>query len=112
MARRVLVQCEAYDKQGRLLTVQTNDYERSSRMMRFFAKMVNDPYRLVDHAEIRAIDYVRKRGKKVAKLIVTRYNKQGELVNAKPCEVCQAAIAFYKIGDVEYSTDAGTFERL
>ena len=43
-------------------------------------------------------------------LVIERYNKSGELVNAKPCMVCCAPIRISGIKDVWYSKDDGTHQ--
>jgi hypothetical protein len=40
---------------------------------------------------------------RVDKLVVTRYNKNGEPMIAKPCRVCQRVIKFAGINTVEHT---------
>lgn len=40
---------------------------------------------------------------KAHKIVVMRYNKKGEPVNAKPCKICEQAIALTPIKVIEHT---------
>jgi len=45
-------------------------------------------------------------------LRVWRFRKDGTLALAKPCSGCQAAIAYYELGEVLYTNNKGIWEIL
>jgi cytidine deaminase len=66
------------------------------------AKEVGEDYKIYLHAEVAALVKV-KNWTRVDKLVVTRYNKNGEPMIAKPCRVCQRVIKFAGINTVEHT---------
>ena len=78
----------AYDKKGRLLSVGRNSYVKTHPLQARMAKEVGEDYKIYLHAEVAALVKV-KNWTRVDKLVVTRYNKNGEPMIAKPCRVCQ-----------------------
>lgn len=43
--------------------------------------------------------------KKAHRIVITRYNRQGEPVNAKPCPVCTELIRISGIKFIEWTTE-------
>jgi deoxycytidylate deaminase len=81
-----------------LLAIGFNSYRCTHPIQSSFARRTS-PNRNYLHAEIDAL--LRSRGATL--LVVARINKKGQLVNSKPCIVCQAAINTYDIKKVIHS---------
>lgn len=45
-------------------------------------------------------------------MVNTRIGKKGKIRLSKPCKYCQEMIKYFKIKDVYYTTDEGSFEKL
>ena len=91
-----------YDKRGKILSVGKNSYVKTHPLMKKMAERVGDPHKVFLHAEVAAI--VRCQNLEDAhKIAVFRYNKKGEPVNAKPCEVCQEALRMVGISNIEHT---------
>lgn len=80
-----------YDRRGRVLSVGKNSYEKTHPLQAMYAAKCGNPHKIYLHAEIDAI--VRcKDLKKAHRIEVIRVAKNGDLVIAKPCSICQSAI--------------------
>lgn len=90
----------AYDKKGRLIAVGVNSYTKTHPLQAKYAKRSGRPGAIYLHAEIAAL--VKARGK-VHKLVVTRFDRHGKAVNAKPCAACQLALQDYGVAVVEHT---------
>lgn len=91
-----------YDKRGRPLSIGQNSYTRTHPRQAAIAAKVGLPEKKFLHAEFSAITKCRDL-KKAHKIVITRYNKQGEPVNAKPCPVCMELIRISGIKEIEYT---------
>lgn len=91
-----------YDRKGRVLSVGQNSYVKTHTLQAIHAKRVGQPERQYLHAEIHAITKCRDLSK-AYKIFVTRHNKNGQPVLAKPCEVCMSAIKSAGIKNVEHT---------
>jgi tRNA(Arg) A34 adenosine deaminase TadA len=80
-----------YDKKGKVLSVGQNSYIKTHPLMARYASKVGEPARIYLHAEIHAITKC-KDLKRAYSIFVSRYNKQGQPVNAQPCRICQEAL--------------------
>ena len=89
------------DKKGRVLSVAENSYTKTHPYQKKLAERSPNPHRIYLHAEIAAL--VKCHQGKPYKISITRTNAQGELVLAKPCDICQLAIKEAGIKIVEYS---------
>ena len=99
--KRYTVIAHAFDKRGRLLAVATNSYTKTHPIQAYYAEKVGHPHQPFAHAEILCM--LRCKDKKIHKLMIFRYGNNGELVCAKPCPICQEAIAAYQPTEVWYS---------
>lgn len=106
--RHVLV-AHAYDKRGRLLAVATNSYKKTHPLQADFAEKVGHPDRQFLHAEIACL--IRCKDQPIHKLMVWRYDRDGQLLCAKPCPICMEAIKAFCPSEVWYS-DYGTMVKL
>lgn len=94
-----------YDKKGRVLSIGQNSYIKTHPLQAKHAELTGQPYKQFLHAEIHAITRCKDLSK-AYKIFVTRYNKQGMPVLAKPCSVCESAIKSSGIRHVYYTTDS------
>ena len=91
-----------YDKRGRPLSIGQNSYTRTHPRQAAIAAKVGLPEKKFVHAEFSAITKCRDL-KKAHKIVIMRYNKQGEPVNAKPCPVCMELIRLSGIKEIEHT---------
>lgn len=91
-----------YDKRGRVLSVGYNSYVKTHPLQAEHAKKVGLDDKVFLHAEVHAI--VRCRDiDKAYKIFISRWNKKGKPLYAKPCPVCESAIRAAGIEVVEYT---------
>lgn len=90
------------DKRGRVLSIGKNSYVKSHTMMARLANSVGTPDKIYLHAEIDAILRCQTL-KKAHKIFVSRTLKSGEYGMAKPCPICQKAIAESGIKIIEHT---------
>lgn len=91
-----------YDRKGRVLSVGQNSYIKTHPLQAQHAEKVGLPEKKYLHAEVHAI--VRcKDLSKAHRIFVSRWNKHGSPMNAKPCPVCMSAINAAGIEIVEYT---------
>lgn len=91
-----------YDRKGRVLSVGQNSYIKTHPLQAKHARKTGMPEKMFLHAEIHAITRCRDLSR-AHKIFVTRYNKSGEPVLAKPCPVCISAIKASGIKYVEHT---------
>lgn len=96
-------------RKGRIVVSTTNVFGKTHPRQKLLAERVNEPYRVSLHAELRALLKARK---PVDTLIVGRVNHLGQLCLAKPCPVCQLAIAEHGVRKVYYSVSEGVWSEL
>lgn len=107
--KRYTIVAHAYDKRGMLISCATNSYEKTHPFQAYLAKKVGHPNQIFAHAEILAC--LRAKDRKIHTLKIWRYGKDGQLVCAKPCPICQEAIQIFGIQNVWYS-DHNTMVKL
>lgn len=91
-----------YDKRGRVLSVGKNSYIKTHPLQAKYAHKVGLPEKQYLHAEIAAI--VRCRDlQKAHRIEVLRVGRDGSLLLAKPCPVCQTAIKAAGIKNIEHT---------
>lgn len=99
--KRHHIVARCYDKQGRLLSVGFNNYDKSHPLQAYFAKKVGQPERVFLHAEIASI--LRAKDKPIYRIVIERHNRLGNPACAKPCPICQEAIKAFGIQVVEHT---------
>jgi deoxycytidylate deaminase len=92
-----------YDKKGRVLSVGENSYSKSHPKQAEFAKIAGREEAIYLHAEIAAIIKLKEKADSAHKIFIERYNKDGEPVLAKPCEICQLALEMAGIEVIEHT---------
>jgi tRNA(Arg) A34 adenosine deaminase TadA len=92
-----------YDRRGRVLAVGQNSYLKTHPLQAHHAEKVGLPDKQYLHAEVHAITRLGRDLKRAHRILVTRYNKRGEPVLAKPCPVCVSAIEAAGIQNIEHT---------
>ena len=91
-----------YDKRGRVLSIGKNSYIKTHPYQARCAEQVGLPHKQFLHAEIHAIIRC-KQLSKAHKIVVMRFDKDGNERSARPCPVCQSAIDATEIKIVEHT---------
>lgn len=105
MAKPQHVTATVFDKRGRVLGTGANSYRKTHPKQFFHSERVNHSGRYFLHAEILAIIRASKTRKKMHRIKVERYHKDGSPANACPCEICMDAIRDAGIKHVEFTMD-------
>jgi tRNA(Arg) A34 adenosine deaminase TadA len=92
-----------FDKKGKVLSVGENSYRKSHPKQAEFAKIAGREEAIYLHAEIAAIIKLKEKANDAYKIFIERYNKDGEPLLAKPCEICQIALEMAGIEVVDYT---------
>lgn len=80
-----------YDRRGHVLSVGQNSYCKTHPMQAKWAQRTGRPEKVFLHAEIAAIVKCRDL-KRAHRIFVSRWDKKGRPMTAKPCPVCESAI--------------------
>ncbi|MCK9530458.1 MAG: hypothetical protein M0R77_07845 [Gammaproteobacteria bacterium] len=91
-----------YDKRGRVLSVGENSYTKTHRVQAEYAERAGTPHKIYLHAEAAAILKCRDLSK-AHRIFVSRTNKRGDFLLAKPCPACELMIKESGIKVVEWS---------
>lgn len=91
-----------YDRRGKVLSIGKNSYVKTHPLQAAHARKVGQPEKQYLHAEIHAITRLRHH-ERAHRILVTRYNKWGKPMLAKPCPVCLSAINSIGIRHVEHT---------
>ena len=102
MCKKHHVTAIIFDKRGRPLSIGQNSYIKTHPLQLKMAEKVGLPEKKFVHAEVHSIIKCRDLSK-AHKIVVMRYNKNGEPVNAKPCKICEQAIALTPITVIEHT---------
>ena len=97
-----VVTATVYDKRGRILAVKDNDYQKTHPKQARLAQACGLHHKQYLHAEISAIIKAQKHGVPY-KIKVERYDHRGRPALAKPCPICEMAIAESGIKFVEFT---------
>lgn len=101
MKTRYKIRAFCFDKRGRLISTGRNSYTKTHPIQKYFAEKVGKPECEFLHAEIDAL--LKAKGRKVYRIVVERFGKKGERLDASPCPICQEAIKAYGVTIVECS---------
>lgn len=93
------------DKRGEIISIGVNNYTKSHPTQYHYASKCKMPDRIYLHAEMCAI--IKSRSKDIHTIIVTHIGVDNQLLNGKPCVICQMAIEQAGIKHVIYSTVNG-----
>lgn len=92
-----------YDKRGRVLSIGENSYSKSHPKQAEIAKLAGREEAIYLHAEIAALIKLKNKSNSAYKIFIERYNKNGQPVLAKPCEICQIALELAGIQVIDYT---------
>ena len=91
-----------YDRRGRVLSVARNSYIKTHPYQARLARKAGMPHHIYLHAEIAAIIRCKDLDK-AHTILVSRFNKKGAPMLAKPCPICMDAIQQAGIKHIEYT---------
>ncbi len=102
MKKRFELTALIYDKRGRVLSVGKSSYIKTHPLQKKHADAVGLCDKIFLHAEIHAIAKCRSLDK-AYKIVVMRFDSDGNPKNAKPCPVCEDAIRAAGIKEVVHT---------
>lgn len=102
MKKRQQITAIIYDKRGRVLSIGQNSYVKTHPLQAKHANLVGLHDKVFLHAEVHAIARCHDLSR-AHKIVVTRWDRNGLPVNAKPCKICQSAIEAAGIKIVEHT---------
>jgi deoxycytidylate deaminase len=91
-----------YDKRGKVLSIGKNSYVKTHPEMKKHGEKVGLPCKTFLHAEVHAIVKCRQL-EKAHRILITRFDKEGNPKLAKPCPVCESAIEAAGIKIIEHT---------
>lgn len=100
MRKQQTITATIFDKKGRILSVGKNSYTKTHPRQAHLAAKCGHHHKVYLHAEIAAL--VKCKGQP-HKILIERYNRRGEPLLAKPCEICQMAIKEAGINFIEFT---------
>lgn len=102
MAKQHHITAIIYDKRGRILSVGQNSYVKTHTLQSCHAKKVGQPEKEFLHAEVAAIVKCKDLSR-AHRIFVSRWNANGEPALAKPCKICESALAAAGINIIEHT---------
>lgn len=102
MSTKQQITAMIYDRRGRVLSIGQNSYIKTHPLQARHAKLTGNPHRIFLHAEIAAITRCRDISR-ADRMLITRYDRNGNPALAAPCPVCQSAIRAAGIQYVEHT---------
>jgi tRNA(Arg) A34 adenosine deaminase TadA len=91
-----------YDKRGRVLSIGKNSYTKTHPVQAAYSEKAGLPHKIYLHAEIHAIVKC-KNLEKAHRIVVFRYDNEGNPRSAKPCPICESAIKETSIKVIEHT---------
>lgn len=95
------IKATIFDRRGKVLSIGYNSYEKTSPIQAKYSKLANLPGRVYLHAEISAI--IKAKHGIPYKILVERYDKNGNPKDAAPCKICMLAIKESGIERIEFT---------
>lgn len=102
MKRRFELTATIFDKRGKVLSRGKNSYSKSHPLQKKMATLAGRPDAIFLHAEIDALRKV-KDWSRIHRIRIERYDRKGNPICAKPCEICEQALANAGIEEIEYT---------
>lgn len=90
-----------FDKRGRIISQRTNSRFKTHPIQAKYANLVGEPKKILLHAEIHAL--LAAGDRQVHRIHVARFTADGTTRLAKPCKICQLAIADWGVKEVTYT---------
>lgn len=101
-SQRQAITAVIYDKRGRVISVGQNSYVKTHPMMARLSSKAGEPYKQFLHAEVAAIIRCRDLSR-AHRIFVSRFGRAGQPLLARPCAVCQTAIAAAGIQQIDHT---------
>lgn len=96
-----IITATVIDYNNKIICTKQNNYTKTHPLQKLFAELANKPQNIYLHAEIAAI--IGAKNKKIKSIIISRYNKQGKPMLAKPCPICELAIKYFEIKNIYHT---------
>lgn len=100
--RQHAITATIFDRKGRVLSIGQNNYLKTHPLQAEHAAKVGEPYKIFIHAEVNAITRCPDLNK-AHRILITRYDRQGNPALARPCAVCMSAIKATQIKVIEHT---------
>lgn len=100
--RQHAITATIFDRKGRVLSIGQNNYLKTHPLQAEHAAKVGEPYKIFLHAEISALARCPDLTK-AHRILITRYDRQGNPALARPCVICASAIAATQIKIIEHT---------
>ena len=108
--RRFEIFATAFDKKRRVIGSGVNSYSRTHPLSKYFSiKAGMSEERVFVHGELAAILSAGR--KQIHTLLVQRFDRNGNMVLAKPCPSCMLMIQAFGIKIIQY-TDEGIIKEM
>jgi len=100
------------DSKYRIIATGYNSYSKTHSLQARIAAMTKNRSRIFLHSEIAALARIIRNRKikpieNASKIFIIRFNKNGSLALACPCEICRIAIQLSGIEEIIYTTRDG-----
>lgn len=99
--KRYLIRATCYDRKGRILSSAENSYTRTHPYQKQLAEQLGLYGKEFLHAEIAAI--LKAKDQVIHSISIERYGSEGQPLMAKPCPICQQALADFGIKNIFYT---------
>lgn len=107
--KRYKVFATAFDKKNNVIGQGVNEYKRSHPLMKKFAMEAGEPCeKIYIHAELAAVLSAGK--KNIHKVLVQRFDSNGNPALAKPCKTCQCMLKTFGVKIVQYTSAHGVVQ--
>lgn len=100
--KKQVVTAIIYDRKGRILSIGNNSYIKTHPYQKKLAVRMGFSEKIYIHAEIHSIIKC-KDLKKAHSIFISRYDKNGNPMCAKPCEICTEALKIAGIKNITYT---------
>lgn len=106
MKKRYEIIATAFDRKGKIIGAGINDYRKSHPLMRLYAVQAGESeLKIYKHAELSAL--LSAGNKQVHKMLIQRFESNGEPALAMPCKTCQTMLKDFGVKFVEYTSPTG-----
>ena len=100
--------CIAFNKSGNIIQMNFQKENTTHPKQYFYAKQTKQPYKIFLHAELNVL----LKSKNPYGIFVCRVDSEGNLVNSKPCDICQLALDASKVAKIFYTENCNLIKEL
>lgn len=101
--RKHCIKATIYDRKGRVLAYGMNSYVKTHPIQKKLSDDYGNGEQIFLHAEIDAIIRLGSMKRKAYRILVERYDRNGNPKNAKPCILCENFIKSVGIKMIEHT---------